>query len=1242
MNPSASRVTSEPLSCVFRETRIAVLSEPNYHTHRIIVELKLRLNYIFEKDHYDLDSVKQELDPRNPTLIFPQIMSSISIDRVLYQEDYRKYKLVRKELALFLHSQKLDATDPKLFILLARNVHSNGLNLYLPLMLAEMSDSSDVATSYKVLSHFKHHEQFPTLLQNSNGITQSSFTLRPNDICHWNLVISVTQYLMASARPSGDYSHLTRQQRQKRFNGEKAKIAAKEFLDNPRSSKTIVASRYEVSLSTLNDAIKRLQRQRDLTCDENAGHITDYRQTTDKTARKRVASVALLNVLNSQVSPSKRCKLVSQVSFKYNIPERTLRDRLKDVNPSISRVAEGIRRRKLSPSVEQFLTTFYAISNLQNSQITVKEADAICELMANTTGCSDIKLLDRPPGDSETINLPEMLRNQEVQLGRNFGWRFRQRNGFASSKAKRMDKNRLKASDVNNIAMWLNEDAFKFLSSTSAELIFNADEIGFAHTMNTVNQYSRYVSMNSSNKGQRKGVVYKVKETENHPKTLTTVTACVSAAGAIVPPMVTAASSIAKYKNDCHLFNPRFEALARSKLQPGVDKNVNILFTSNGWNNPAAFLEYVKWFDAHTLHIARQNSPEGSLCQRVLIVDNHFSHYCPAVLDFVTKRRIVLLLLPPNTTHVLQPLDVGVFSNLKKKVRALATEWCPKPSVGPDGKPRYGHFDILCNFMNALNHTLLHDFEQSTISQAFKTAGIFPPERSLFNPAVRNVMKHFDSHARMKDIFLTNILPLNHTTGSRPRTVAGARITSDDSSSNTESSLGSLIPLIRNEAFFIGEEQLESLDYLSVNLEDILHPNPVLEEEEFESSKEIGNSNEAQQRAEPQPTLNHDFLSKFTFEDVLKLITDLIGGGNSDEGMSLIPKLMERLEKCSEIAFANNSHLTITKELFLEQQTNVMGIVMYLIYFGACFLGLREQTKIEEALQVYEAKTDTATATHFSGGAILNTDVLRDLSKKQFFKLFPKVSGNVDRDLSRKIALIQSSAQNSASMSEELVNELGSSVWEFLQKMVKNEKSVLSLQPEDLKRKVLSTALNAPEALAKAATVQSMFDHSGKLPFSKKHLPLVSKIESLGSVPVELLDATLSEAEFESRLSALREVAAGALLELSTIEDEEDDDDSLEGDTMTENDSFDVEERNQRLLQNWFLVYHVDNVVGRITKHRENMRLKSQNLMYRQKIDALTRAISEMANNARHSSNHVFYEDPEPMFDYGVVDNPFF
>ncbi|KAI6877959.1 hypothetical protein KC360_g8943 [Hortaea werneckii] len=52
-------------------------------------------------------------------------------------------------------------------------------------------------------------------------------------------------------------------------------------------------------------------------------------------------------------------------------------------------------------------------------------------------------------------------------------------------------------------------------------------------------------------------------------------------------------------------------------------------------------------------------------------MDGHSSHVTANVIAFCMENAIDLLILPPHTSHILQPLDVGVFAPLK---RALASE----------------------------------------------------------------------------------------------------------------------------------------------------------------------------------------------------------------------------------------------------------------------------------------------------------------------------------------------------------------------------------------------------------------------------------------------------------------------------------------------------------------------------------------------------------------------------------------
>lgn len=52
-------------------------------------------------------------------------------------------------------------------------------------------------------------------------------------------------------------------------------------------------------------------------------------------------------------------------------------------------------------------------------------------------------------------------------------------------------------------------------------------------------------------------------------------------------------------------------------------------------------------------------------------MDGHSSHITANVISFCMQKAIDLLILPPHCSHILQPLDVGVFAPLK---RALASE----------------------------------------------------------------------------------------------------------------------------------------------------------------------------------------------------------------------------------------------------------------------------------------------------------------------------------------------------------------------------------------------------------------------------------------------------------------------------------------------------------------------------------------------------------------------------------------
>ena len=59
----------------------------------------------------------------------------------------------------------------------------------------------------------------------------------------------------------------------------------------------------------------------------------------------------------------------------------------------------------------------------------------------------------------------------------------------------------------------------------------------------------------------------------------------------------------------------------------------------------------------------------------VLIGDNLGSHFSPSVIQECVNRDIYFICLPPNVTHLCQPLDVAVFRPTKIELKDILDTW---------------------------------------------------------------------------------------------------------------------------------------------------------------------------------------------------------------------------------------------------------------------------------------------------------------------------------------------------------------------------------------------------------------------------------------------------------------------------------------------------------------------------------------------------------------------------------------
>ena len=156
---------------------------------------------------------------------------------------------------------------------------------------------------------------------------------------------------------------------------------------------------------------------------------------------------------------------------------------------------------------------------------------------------------------------------------------------------------------------------------------------------------------NMDEKGFLQGVIAKLRvllskyEAKKHitqcdNREWTSLIECISLTGRILRPFV--------------IFKAKRQQLSWLDAYP----EAHFTYTDNGWtDNKIGLYYFVQCFDPETAI-----GQEGEY--RILLLDGHASHISTKTVEYCVSRKIILLCLPPHTTHLLQPLDVGIFAPL--------------------------------------------------------------------------------------------------------------------------------------------------------------------------------------------------------------------------------------------------------------------------------------------------------------------------------------------------------------------------------------------------------------------------------------------------------------------------------------------------------------------------------------------------------------------------------------------------
>ncbi|KAF7578265.1 Membrane-bound metallopeptidase [Pyrenophora tritici-repentis] len=226
--------------------------------------------------------------------------------------------------------------------------------------------------------------------------------------------------------------------------------------------------------------------------------------------------------------------------------------------------------------------------------------------------------------------------------------------------------------------------------------IYNMDEKGFL--IGLIGRSKRIFSRRQWEKKEVRASL------QDGSREFLTVLACCCADGSSLPPSLIYASA---------------KGAIRSSWVEDIKAGEHDIFVSSsptGWSNNnigLAWLEQV--FDRCT----KQRSGRW----RLLILDGHGSHVTMEFIKYCDRHSILLMILPPHSTHTLQPLDVVLFKPLSQAYFNELTNHLHKAQ----GLVPIKKGDFFPLFWSAW----ISSFTENLILKAFEATGIWPIDANV-------------------------------------------------------------------------------------------------------------------------------------------------------------------------------------------------------------------------------------------------------------------------------------------------------------------------------------------------------------------------------------------------------------------------------------------------------------------------------------------------------------------------------
>lgn len=179
---------------------------------------------------------------------------------------------------------------------------------------------------------------------------------------------------------------------------------------------------------------------------------------------------------------------------------------------------------------------------------------------------------------------------------------------------------------------------------------------------------------------------------------LVTVVYTVSASGVVIPPM---------------FIYPRVNY--RDCFIKGAPVGSIGIASKSGWMTEEIFPTYLEHIIKHT-----RCSVDHKI---LLILDNHESHVSLKTVDMAKENGIIMLTLPPHTSHKLQPLDRTCYGPFKTAYSTAMDNWMranPNRTV------------TIHDIAEIVNEAQMSAFVPRNVISGFRVTGISPYNNEIF------------------------------------------------------------------------------------------------------------------------------------------------------------------------------------------------------------------------------------------------------------------------------------------------------------------------------------------------------------------------------------------------------------------------------------------------------------------------------------------------------------------------------